>query len=208
MPSSTFFRLPEEKRRRLVDAAWEEFSQVRYADASINRIIQSARIPRGSFYQYFEDKDDLFGYLMEDVREHFKGMLAHILEEERGDLFRLPIRAFDLFMGRDGNPFPLLGQVVSVLKANRGMDIRLLLTDQPGILPPPLLERVDRSRLRKDGEDFVNRIFSLIVASLAMAIMETLCFPDQRERQREELLERIGIIRDGSLRAEAAPEHT
>ena len=82
MPSSTFFRLPEEKRRRLIGAAWEEFAQTRYADASINRIIQSARIPRGSFYQYFEDKDDLFGYLMEDVREHFKQVLARILEED------------------------------------------------------------------------------------------------------------------------------
>ena len=56
MPSNTFFRLPEEKRQRLLDAAWEEFSRVSFADASINQIIRAANISRGSFYQYFTDK--------------------------------------------------------------------------------------------------------------------------------------------------------
>ena len=51
MPKSTFFRLPEEKRGRLMDAAWAEFTRVSFAEASINRIIRSAQIPRGSFYQ-------------------------------------------------------------------------------------------------------------------------------------------------------------
>ena len=63
MPSDTFFRLPEAKRERLMEAAWDEFTAVRCSDASINKIIRSAGIPRGSFYQYFADKDDLFLYL-------------------------------------------------------------------------------------------------------------------------------------------------
>ena len=59
MPTSTFFRLPEEKRERLMDAAWAEFTSTSFTDASINRIIHSARIPLGSFYQYFQYKEDL-----------------------------------------------------------------------------------------------------------------------------------------------------
>ena len=53
MPTATFFRLPEEKRKRLIDACWAELAQVRFTDVSINRIITAAHIPRGSFYQYF-----------------------------------------------------------------------------------------------------------------------------------------------------------
>ena len=34
MPTQTFFRLPEEKRERLTEAAWEEFMSVPFADAS------------------------------------------------------------------------------------------------------------------------------------------------------------------------------
>ena len=50
MPSATFYNLPEEKRERLLRAAREEFSRVPYESASVNRIIRSAGIPRGSFY--------------------------------------------------------------------------------------------------------------------------------------------------------------
>ena len=51
MPTGTFFRLPEEKQRRLMEAAWEEFVRTSYTEVSINKIIQIAGIPRGSFYQ-------------------------------------------------------------------------------------------------------------------------------------------------------------
>lgn len=56
MPSKTFFHLPAEKRERLLLAAEEEFARVPYAEASINRMIRAAGIPRGSFYMYFRDK--------------------------------------------------------------------------------------------------------------------------------------------------------
>ena len=83
MPSATFFRLPEEKRQRLIDACWEELTQVRFADVSINRIIAAARIPRGSFYQYFEDKEDLIRYLLEDLRQYFTTLLRNILVDRK-----------------------------------------------------------------------------------------------------------------------------
>ena len=48
MPSTTFYNLPEEKRERLLAAARAEFARTSYAEASVNRIIQAAGIPRGS----------------------------------------------------------------------------------------------------------------------------------------------------------------
>ena len=71
MPTDTFFRLPEEKRTRILEGAWSEFTAVPYAEASINRIVQTSRIPRGSFYQYFEDKNDLFLTLIDEIRDRF-----------------------------------------------------------------------------------------------------------------------------------------
>lgn len=75
MPTDTFFRLPEEKQRRITDAAIQEFAQYAYKDASINRLIKAAGIPRGSFYQYFADKEDLYRYLLQLLAE---SKLAHI----------------------------------------------------------------------------------------------------------------------------------
>ena len=64
MATKTFLKLPQEKRERILEAAWAEFETVSFAEASINRIIRRAGISRGSFYQYFTDKEDLFIYLM------------------------------------------------------------------------------------------------------------------------------------------------
>ncbi|WP_437755441.1 TetR/AcrR family transcriptional regulator [Sorangium sp. So ce1389] len=64
MPKSTFFGLPEERRDRLVREAIAEFADRTYAEASLSQIARRARIPKGSFYQYFEDKLDLYRWLL------------------------------------------------------------------------------------------------------------------------------------------------
>jgi AcrR family transcriptional regulator len=64
MPKQTFFNLPEEKRQALVDLAIEEFAANDYDAASISRIVARAGIAKGSLYQYFADKADLYQYLL------------------------------------------------------------------------------------------------------------------------------------------------
>ncbi|AFS77687.1 transcriptional regulator, TetR family [Gottschalkia acidurici 9a] len=65
MPKSTFFNLSEEKKERILEAAIDEFAENPYESASINKIVKNSEIAKGSFYQYFEDKKDLFKYLIE-----------------------------------------------------------------------------------------------------------------------------------------------
>ena len=60
MPNKAFQNLEENKRKKLLLAALEEFSKYPYDQISINRIIQSIDMPRGSFYLYFNDKEDLY----------------------------------------------------------------------------------------------------------------------------------------------------
>lgn len=64
MPKPTFFNLPEERRDRLVQEAIVEFAERAYVEASLSQIAARARIPKGSFYQYFEDKLDLYRWLL------------------------------------------------------------------------------------------------------------------------------------------------
>ena len=63
MPSERFFRLPKEKAETIRNAAIQEFKRVSPEEASINKIIQTAEISRGSFYTYFEDKIDLLKWV-------------------------------------------------------------------------------------------------------------------------------------------------
>lgn len=67
MPRDTFFNLPEPKSKAVFDAAAKEFSMYMFSEASINRIVKAAQIPRGSFYQYFDGKEDLFSYVIGQI---------------------------------------------------------------------------------------------------------------------------------------------
>ena len=76
MPKQTFFNLPEEKREKIVNAAVDEFAEYGLENASTNRIVENSGISKGSFYQYFEDKQDVFMHLLT------------VLEKEKMDYFR------------------------------------------------------------------------------------------------------------------------
>ena len=65
MPKQTFLNLPEEKRTIIVNAAVDEFAGYGFESASINRIVANSGISKGSFYQYFEDKADVFRHLVD-----------------------------------------------------------------------------------------------------------------------------------------------
>ena len=198
MPTSTFFRLPEEKRKRLTEAAWEEFTRVNFAAASINKIIQEARIPRGSFYQYFADKEELFRYLLGDMRTYFLSVLREILEKAGGDLFELPLAAFDRFINRSGSTDPVLRRCIQVMRLNKSMDLQWLLDDRRCLLTGETRKQIRLSQLREQGEEYVNNVFFLLVAALAVSIMETLNRPEEWKEQRHLLQGRVQIIKCGS----------
>lgn len=88
MPKQTFFNLSEEKRNTILKAAREEFAIRLYEEASISRIIVKAGIPRGSFYQYFEDKEDLFKFILTEGLVRAFNEFLRLLEKEEGDLFK------------------------------------------------------------------------------------------------------------------------
>ena len=123
MPTDTFFRLPEEKRARIMDSAWSEFTAVPYAEASINRIVQASRIPRGSFYQYFEDKNDLFFFLMDQSRSCFIELFSAELEKSQGDLFEMVAGVFDGLFRCDGMVAPDFVRVFELFRLNASMDV-------------------------------------------------------------------------------------
>lgn len=102
MPKQTFYNLPDEKRRRILDVAIGEFAENDYHNASISRMVDRAGIAKGSFYQYFEGKEDLYRYLL--------GLMAQekqkFLESEPPDS-RMGIFAYLRWLAREGVRFEL-----------------------------------------------------------------------------------------------------
>ena len=87
MPTSTFFNLRPEKQERLLTAAAREFAAQPFHEASINSMIRAAGIPRGSFYMYFRDKEELFQYLVRESTEPLLLAFRELLTRSGGDLF-------------------------------------------------------------------------------------------------------------------------
>ncbi len=196
MPTSTYFRLPQEKRERLMTACWSEITRVRFADMSVNRIISQAHIPRGSFYQYFADKEDMIRYLLNDMQEYFVQLLRGVLTDSDGDLFAIPVSAFEQFMDQ-GNTNPMLRQFIRVLQLNPGWDTQAFMTAQPGLLPDSLWELVDPAVMKKPDREYAEHVFHLLCAVLAYAVVGTLQDPEGWKRQCEILKTRVAMIKYG-----------
>lgn len=82
MPKNTFFNLEREKRERIEKAAIEEFYNNKFSESSINNIVKKSSISKGSFYQYFEDKYDVYKYIMDLIVKEKLIYLNPILKKE------------------------------------------------------------------------------------------------------------------------------
>lgn len=60
MPKSTFQIISEGKRNRIYDAAALEFAREGYEKANIKNIADRAGVSKGSLYDYFDSKEDLY----------------------------------------------------------------------------------------------------------------------------------------------------
>ncbi len=113
MPKQTFLNLPEEKRKVIVNAAIDEFAEYGLENASTNRIVAHSGIAKGSFYQYFEDKQDVFVYLLtvleKEKLEYFKGKHPPSMNLDTFQYFRWMIKTGMEF----NSAYPRLVQAIS-----------------------------------------------------------------------------------------------
>ena len=88
MPKDLFYSIEAEKQNKILEAAMQEFSSQLYVNSSINQIIKQADISRGSFYQYFADKDDLYFYMISKmVSNTAYRYLQEIVSKKPEDIF-------------------------------------------------------------------------------------------------------------------------
>ena len=95
MPKETFLKLSKEKQQKVINAAKKEFARVPIENVSIKNIVEEADIARGSFYQYFESKEDLLIYILKENSEKLNQKLKDKVKETNGDIFKLYIFLYD-----------------------------------------------------------------------------------------------------------------
>lgn len=207
MPSATFYNLPEAKRGRLMDAVWREFTTVSYMDASINRIIQDAEISRGSFYQYFSGKQDLFGYLLETVLETVKTMFRVQLTIHGNDLFAAVLGIYDLSLWRKsrGEVLPEQERVWKLFRLNIDLDICQF---AQGLEGPPLKQSLCELTTLQDHEAVTplecQALIHLLVVAALTNLTDSVRHPEHEDRNRQILEQQLKLLRRSLERKEGA----
>lgn len=68
--------LPEEKRSRIVSVMVREFALNGYRKASLNSIVKNSGISKGSLYQYFSSKEEIFLFIFDQFTSLVKSSIA------------------------------------------------------------------------------------------------------------------------------------
>ena len=202
MPSTTFFNLPSEKREKLLAAARAEFARVPYAEASINKMIQAADIPRGSFYMYFRDKEELFRYLMGEWSRQITALLEELLEMRQGDIFAAFLDLFDRIQAeyRDPEKKERYQHIMGVVRNNSGAQLSSLLGMECCLpMPGRLVEWVDPRLLDLRSADDLGDIFHILMGVTEQAVLRGIQAEDPAE-VRGAYLRTVDILRRGMER--------
>ncbi len=76
MPRDTFFNLSPQKRALIEEVALDAFASQPFGEVSITQLVAACGIAKGSFYQYFDDKLDLFLHLLQQVQARKMAMMG------------------------------------------------------------------------------------------------------------------------------------
>jgi len=88
MPTSTFHNLSNEKKKRIIAGAMKEFKSKSLNEASISNIVKNSSISRGSFYQYFEDKNDLYLFLIKKFQHNYHELMIRCFKTHNGNFYK------------------------------------------------------------------------------------------------------------------------
>ena len=192
MPTERFYKLPEEKKKAIRDAAMEECIRVPFEKVSINKIIQNAGISRGSFYTYFEDKRDLVRYIFSDTADKLKFFWTKSVVTHGGDLWIASEELLDqaIIFAQKGKMFQMMQSIVlyqdfdklfAEIHGSNGVGEK-----KGNEILEALYEVTDKEKFRKIDMDS----FGILVSMIMACVMESIGWYN-RHMESEENIKKI-----------------
>ena len=201
MPSDTFLRLNDEKKSKLLEASFKEFSLNNFNDVSINKIIKEAGISRGSFYMYFVDKKDLYFYLLEQYSEILIDNMKEDLIRNNGDLFKMfqdnIKESYETFKSNNINFFKKSLENITIMEESKKTfgfrDERLL---------RELIPNINLSLLNDNAKHHIEVIFAINMHLLMVTLIKLLRNSNLDEKILNDYYEQLNILKFGCLKKE------
>ena len=200
MPTLTFLNLPKEKQDTIIEASIKEFKRVLLKDASINKIIKDANIPRGSFYNYFEDINDLYVYSISKYKQRFVKIFNEALKKTNGDLVETTKAIYDKIVidCTKTEHKQLMKNIFLNINYNITIKNRIecdMLNDKFKVLE--LLEKIDKTKLNiKEDEELLD-IIDIIISVAMHGLIEVFLNNRNPEEIRNKISNQLEILKRG-----------
>lgn len=202
MPTSTFYNLPDEKKQRLLQAVEREFTRVPFEQTSINRIVQDAGISRGSFYQYFEDKDDLFHYCIQGFILGIRDEAVAAIERRKGNVFEVAedLLAYLLHLQQSTNRVLLEHMMMQMHNStDERMQFSTCLEDYQQEREI-FFKQIDTSSLNLQTPEDLGYIFDILINELRSAMFAAHLTQRIPEQILQEFHHKMNLLRRGLAR--------
>lgn len=197
MPTDTFYKLSQEKRSRVNSAAIREFCRVPFEKISIRNIVSDASIARGSFYQYFRDREDLLIHVLAAIRQN---MEEDIPGEE--DLFSfihsMAVREMAIF---DTRPDDLPDKTRILRNITRSPSAMLIFEREIGKNlrgNMGIHDKIRNCALRKLNDLQQSALLEMISQSVKTAMSQALSGEKKTSEALEGLAVKLEILRSGT----------
>src|SRR3954464_15918627 len=79
----------QERKDQLLECAARLFAERGYADTRVIDIVKEAGVAKGLFYWYFENKEQLFKELADEIRQRLRRSQAEAIDPDADPLVRL-----------------------------------------------------------------------------------------------------------------------
>lgn len=146
----------DERKASILDCAKKLFSRQGYYQTHISDIIKEAKIARGTVYQYFNNKDDIFVTVVDTFYEKWKEMVSFGAAKidyntiSAKDYFRHRIRQTLVFLSQDADLCNIALRVGLGLPDNMSQTINRFENRIMGIIEDDLRLGQEQNNVRED----------------------------------------------------------
>lgn len=150
---ANFEGLPEEKKKRIVDACIEEFAVNGYEKASTNNMVKKAEISKGALFHYFGSKKNLYLYIFDYIIGYMTRKLYDMIKKPPEDIFERLMNT-GLMKLNLAYEEPLMYEIIYVAFINTPEELKDEIQKRYDKIytenMPALLKDIDMSKFRKD----------------------------------------------------------
>ena len=203
MPSERFLKLSEVKRMRIIGAAVCEFSKAPVNEVPISSIIKAANIPRGSFYQYFEDKNDLLRYILDEFKQRVKDGFTIHAKNCQDNLFTMAKMAFEAAAAAaECENIDLIRNFFLSLKLSNGSFWNLFkeFGFDFDFLRLRLREIAENTKLLRLDDDYIENVVNILALIIGKNLADLFSDFDNADTYKNHFYSQLDIIMLGSIK--------